>query len=446
MARDDPDHAQRVHHRRERVQNLRESAVSNVLEMALEGRQEFDIVLRLHVSLLELRKLVVEAGQQRAARRVGAEPLEHHHHAARVRSVELLVEGRDRRGARTPKLNLRQWTFPHWLLAHLCLDGHRDVGRPVLEGRLELLHETLIFGRCVDAVLVDRDRRDRQAHISRHLLDGVLHLRAKLLQVGHELDIVLMGLDVLGVRHVLLIVAQEGQVHLMQKLLELHHRATSKHTIVDLARNLLGHARRVARAVGDWARRLGDHGEVHEPAHARGGRHVCMCNVHVDLQQLGRVLPRLRLRRRRRRWGGLLGGRRGLLGGCSLCRRRRLATLSWRRSLATLCGRCRLATLATLGRRRSLALCGGLGGGRLGLGLRLGRRLFAVARQLAAVHEPREARLHLRRGEDNGGRRAHAVVGEKGFEQLLISRALGEHVFEGAVCRTQALDHDPLEP
>ena len=54
VARDDPHHAQRVHHRRQRVEDLHERAVADVLEVALERREELDVVLGLDVALLEL--------------------------------------------------------------------------------------------------------------------------------------------------------------------------------------------------------------------------------------------------------------------------------------------------------------------------------------------------------------------------------------------------------
>jgi len=54
VARDDPHHAQRVHHAGQRVDDLQQRAVENVLEVALERGEELDIVLGLDVTLLEL--------------------------------------------------------------------------------------------------------------------------------------------------------------------------------------------------------------------------------------------------------------------------------------------------------------------------------------------------------------------------------------------------------
>eukprot|EP00965_Chrysotila_dentata_P033595 1118683-Pleurochrysis_carterae.AAC.1 len=64
VARDDPHHAQRAHQRGQRVDDLREGAVRDVLEVALERGQKLDVVLGFEVALLELAKLEAEARQQ----------------------------------------------------------------------------------------------------------------------------------------------------------------------------------------------------------------------------------------------------------------------------------------------------------------------------------------------------------------------------------------------
>ena len=54
VARDDPHHAQRVHHAGQRVDDLQQRAVQDVLEVALECGEELDVVLGLDVTLLKL--------------------------------------------------------------------------------------------------------------------------------------------------------------------------------------------------------------------------------------------------------------------------------------------------------------------------------------------------------------------------------------------------------
>ena len=56
---DHPHHAQGVHHRWQGIEDLHKCAVGNVFEVALEGGEELDVVLRLDVALLELGKLAV---------------------------------------------------------------------------------------------------------------------------------------------------------------------------------------------------------------------------------------------------------------------------------------------------------------------------------------------------------------------------------------------------
>ena len=54
VARDDPHHAQRVHHAGQCVDDLQQRAVQDVLEVALECGEELDVVLGLDVTLLKL--------------------------------------------------------------------------------------------------------------------------------------------------------------------------------------------------------------------------------------------------------------------------------------------------------------------------------------------------------------------------------------------------------
>ena len=53
VTRDDPNHLQRRHHRRDRVHDDSQLPGANVLKVALERRQKLDIVLGLFVKLRE---------------------------------------------------------------------------------------------------------------------------------------------------------------------------------------------------------------------------------------------------------------------------------------------------------------------------------------------------------------------------------------------------------
>ena len=61
MPRDDPDHPQGIHHGRDGLEDDVEiGAVGDVLEVALEGGEEADVVLGLRVEVGQLRSMDFE--------------------------------------------------------------------------------------------------------------------------------------------------------------------------------------------------------------------------------------------------------------------------------------------------------------------------------------------------------------------------------------------------
>ena len=54
MPTDNPDHADRVEHRRQRVEDRRETATGQGLEVPFQRRQEFRVVFRFYRQFLQL--------------------------------------------------------------------------------------------------------------------------------------------------------------------------------------------------------------------------------------------------------------------------------------------------------------------------------------------------------------------------------------------------------
>ena len=416
-----------------------------MLEVALQGREELNVVLGLYVALLELGELVVESREEGRLRL-----LEHADHAPGVGGVELLVQSGEGGGASTPVLDLRKRPLADWLLGELRLKRHCDIGRPVLEGSLEGRDNARVRRRRVHPLLVDCELGDGEAHVAGHLLDGMDELPGKLLDIGDELHRVGGGLEVFCDRlhRRLRRSVHQRDVHLVHHLLEHHHRPAGKDAVVESGL----HRARGARRAGGHALSARDVRHLRPRAHApnvlaldRKVDHASHARLrgqlrgstHVDSQQLGWVLVGLgllrwlgrRRRRRRRRRGGLHRGRVAALGSRRpLGRRRSSLTLGCRgcRGIALGCRGCRGVALSGHGfgfgrrrrRRRRLGLC------------------LHVAGELAAMHQPCCANLKLlcikaqRRGLALG-------VLEEGFEELFAAVLISKHEVEGFRRRAQ---------
>ena len=172
VPRDHPHHPQRVHQRGERVHHDGKAGpVGYVLEVALQGAEELDVVLRLQVVLAELRAVVLEVG-------VGGDvgEFQNGQHVLDGSQFQLLIERGKHRVALLPEINLGQRPVSLRLLLELLVDHGRYDPGPPLHGGLQLGDNGAISGHH-RRLLGDDNLWDLQLHLSLHLLDGALDLR-----------------------------------------------------------------------------------------------------------------------------------------------------------------------------------------------------------------------------------------------------------------------------
>eukprot|EP00754_Rhynchopus_humris_P016712 Rhum_TRINITY_DN14526_c0_g4::Rhum_TRINITY_DN14526_c0_g4_i1::g.95055::m.95055 len=175
VPRNRPHHADRRHHRRQRVddrlQRLPGGDVRHRSEVAFECGQELDVVLRL---VVHLRKVVVRDLKVRV-RRADVALLEHLQHRLHVRQVQLLVDGRQDRVLVLPKLDFGERVFAGGgVVLLLRLDDQRDVRVPLEDVVVDLGQQVVVLLRLLDVRLRVADvdvRRDAQLPVAAHLVD-----------------------------------------------------------------------------------------------------------------------------------------------------------------------------------------------------------------------------------------------------------------------------------
>mmetsp|Transcript_49303 Transcript_49303/g.86141 ORF Transcript_49303/g.86141 Transcript_49303/m.86141 type:complete len:287 (-) Transcript_49303:475-1335(-) len=145
VARDDPHHAQTIHHRLHRLQNGLIRALSNVFEMALQGCEELHIVFGLQVQLGQLAEVEVETAQLR-----DVHELHDLHHELHFWGVDLVKQHTQIGIAIAPELNLpqrRALRLGHLLVLAFHSAGHH--GCPVLQRHLHAGHNVRVLDGCL---------------------------------------------------------------------------------------------------------------------------------------------------------------------------------------------------------------------------------------------------------------------------------------------------------